>query len=62
MAAIGREIGLFGDSLVALDASTGKRLGIFRPFITTLWDYDFPAQPTLVQVRKDGKLWTRWRR
>ena len=48
--------GLFGDSLVALDASTGKRLWHFQTVHHNLWDYDLPAQPTLVQVRKDGKL------
>src|ERR1051326_7780353 len=48
--------GLFGDSLVALDALTGKRLWHFQTVHHNLWDYDIPAQPTLVQVRKDGKL------
>ena len=48
--------GLFGDSLVALDASTGKRLWHFQTVHHNLWDYDLPAQPTLVQVRRNGKL------
>ena len=48
--------GLFGDSLVALDASTGKRLWHFQTVHHNLWDYDLPAQPALVQVRQDGKL------
>jgi glucose dehydrogenase len=47
---------LFGDSLVALDAATGKRLWHFQTVHHNLWDYDLPAQPTLVQVRKSGKL------
>lgn len=47
--------GLFGDSLVALDAATGKRLWHFQTVHHNLWDYDLPAQPTLVRVRKDGK-------
>jgi quinoprotein glucose dehydrogenase len=48
--------GLFGNSLVALEASTGKRLWHFQTVHHDLWDYDLPAQPTLVQVRKEGKL------
>jgi glucose dehydrogenase len=47
---------LFGDSLVALDANTGKRLWHFQTVHHNLWDYDLPAQPMLVQVRKNGKL------
>jgi glucose dehydrogenase len=48
--------GLFGDSLVALDASTGKRLWHFQTVHHNLWDYDLPAQPVLVQVKRDGKV------
>jgi quinoprotein glucose dehydrogenase len=48
--------GLFGDSLVALDAATGKRLWHFQTVHHNLWDYDIPAQPNLVEVRRDGRL------
>ena len=48
--------GLFGDCLVALEAATGKRLWHFQTVHHNLWDYDIPAQPTLVQVKKNGKL------
>lgn len=48
--------GLFGDSLVAVDAATGKRLWHFQTVHHNLWDYDLPAQPVLVQVRKNGKV------
>ena len=48
--------GLFGDSLVALDAATGKRLWHFQTVHHNLWDYDLPAQPTLVEVRRAGRL------
>lgn len=51
-----RGAGLFGDSLVAVDALTGKRLWHFQTVHHNLWDYDIPAQPTLVTVRRDGKL------
>ncbi len=47
--------GLFGDALVALDASTGKRLWHFQTVHHNLWDYDIPAQPTLVTVHRYGK-------
>jgi len=47
--------GLFGDSLVALDGSTGKRLWHFQSVHHNLWDYDLPAQPALVQVMKNGR-------
>lgn len=48
--------GLFGDALVALDAATGKRLWHFQTVHHNLWDYDLPAQPVLVEVRRGGAL------
>jgi glucose dehydrogenase len=48
--------GLFGDSLVALDAATGKRIWHFQTVHHNLWDYDLPAQPNLVDVRREGRL------
>ncbi|HEU0140151.1 MAG TPA: pyrroloquinoline quinone-dependent dehydrogenase [Bryobacteraceae bacterium] len=47
--------GLFGDSLVALDASTGKRLWHFQTIHHDIWDYDLPAQPVLTTVVRNGK-------
>lgn len=47
---------LFASSLVALDASTGKRLWHFQTLHHDLWDYDLPAQPVLVQVKRHGKV------
>jgi glucose dehydrogenase len=46
---------LFGDSLVALDAATGKRLWHFQTVHHNLWDYDIPAPPNLVTVTREGK-------
>jgi quinoprotein glucose dehydrogenase len=46
---------LFGDSLVALDAATGKRLWHFQTVHHNIWDYDLPAAPTLVTVTRNGK-------
>ncbi len=48
--------GLFGDALVAVDALTGKRLWHFQTVHHNIWDYDIPAQPTLVRVLREGKL------
>jgi quinoprotein glucose dehydrogenase len=45
---------LFANSLVALDAATGKRRWHFQTVRHDLWDRDLPAQPTLVTVRRDG--------
>jgi quinoprotein glucose dehydrogenase len=47
--------GLFGDSLVCLDALTGKRVWHFQMVHHGLWDYDLPAAPNLIDIRVDGK-------
>lgn len=46
---------LFGNSVLALDARTGKRLWHFQAVHHDLWDYDFPTAPKLLTVRHDGK-------
>jgi quinoprotein glucose dehydrogenase len=46
---------LFANSLIALDAATGRRLWHFQAVHHDLWDYDFPAPPSLVTVRRDGR-------
>lgn len=46
---------LFGNSLVALDARTGKRLWHFQTVRHDLWDYDLAAAPKLLTVRHDGR-------
>ena len=46
---------LFANCLLALDARTGKRLWHFQAVHHDLWDRDFPAPPTLVTVRHEGK-------
>jgi quinoprotein glucose dehydrogenase len=53
----GRRIGanLFAESLVCLDANTGKRKWHFQTVHHGLWDYDLPAQPNLVTVTVDGR-------
>ncbi len=47
---------LFANSLVALDAATGRRLWHFQAVHHDLWDYDFPAPPSLVTVRRGGRM------
>ncbi|MCW9706054.1 PQQ-binding-like beta-propeller repeat protein [Fodinibius salsisoli] len=46
---------LFANTLLALDASTGKRLWHFQTVHHDLWDRDLPSPPTLVTVNHDGK-------
>jgi len=45
---------LFANSLLALDATTGKRLWHFQTVHHDLWDRDLPAAPNLVTVTRDG--------
>ncbi|MFB3923966.1 MAG: pyrroloquinoline quinone-dependent dehydrogenase [Terriglobia bacterium] len=46
---------LFGNSVVALDCATGRRRWHFQTVHHDLWDYDLPAQPVLVNVKRDGR-------
>jgi len=46
---------LFADTLLALDAATGKRLWYFQAVHHDIWDRDFPAPPALLTVTRDGK-------
>lgn len=46
---------LFGNCVVALDASTGKRIWHFQTIHHDLWDYDLPAPPNLVTLERHGK-------
>ncbi len=46
---------LFAESLVCLDATTGERIWHFQAVHHGLWDYDFPAAPTLVDITVDGR-------
>jgi quinoprotein glucose dehydrogenase len=46
---------LFGDSLLALDARTGRRLWHFQMVHHDIWDYDNATAPKLLTVNHDGK-------
>ena len=45
---------LFGNSLLAIDAATGKRVWHFQTVHHDVWDRDLPATPNLVTVTHDG--------
>jgi len=45
----------FGNSLIALDASTGKYIWHYQFVHHDLWDRDLPANPNLVTLKIDGK-------
>jgi quinoprotein glucose dehydrogenase len=46
---------LFANCVLALDARTGKRIWHFQAIRHDVWDWDFPAPPSLVTVRHDGR-------
>lgn len=46
---------LFANTLLALNANTGKRLWHFQEVHHDLWDRDLPAPPALVTLNHDGK-------
>ncbi len=47
---------LFANSLLALNARTGKRMWHFQLVHHDIWDRDIPAPPNLVTIKKDGKI------
>jgi len=46
---------LFANTLLALDAGTGKRLWHFQTVYHDLWDRDLPAAPNLLTVTRAGR-------
>jgi quinoprotein glucose dehydrogenase len=46
---------LFAESIVCLDARTGKRMWHFQTVHHGLWDYDIPAPPVLGTVTVNGR-------
>ncbi|MGP0076077.1 MAG: PQQ-binding-like beta-propeller repeat protein [Bryobacteraceae bacterium] len=46
---------LFGNSLVAVDAETGKLKWYFQTVHHDLWDYDNPPAPVLLDITVNGK-------
>ncbi len=46
---------LFADSVIALQAGTGKLVWYYQTVHHNLWDYDLASPPNLVTVQHDGK-------
>jgi len=47
--------GLFGETILCLDARTGRRVWHFQTAHHGLWDYDPPAPPNLLTVTHEGR-------
>jgi quinoprotein glucose dehydrogenase len=47
---------LYGDSLVAIDVKTGKKVWHFQTVHHDLWDYDIPTPPMLADIKVNGRL------
>jgi quinoprotein glucose dehydrogenase len=50
-----RGANLFGNSILALDARSGRRLWHYQTVHHDLWDRDLSSAPTLVTVKQNGK-------
>jgi quinoprotein glucose dehydrogenase len=46
---------LFANTVLCLRASTGERIWHFQAIQHDLWDRDFPAPPSLITIRHDGR-------
>jgi len=46
---------LFAESMMCLDAKTGKRVWHFQTLHHGIWDYDLPAAPILVDIHVNGR-------
>lgn len=46
---------LYANNILALNANTGERIWNFQAVHHDIWDRDFPANPTLATITKDGK-------
>ena len=47
--------GLFGESLVAVDLTTGRRLWHYQLIHHGVWDYDIPCAPVLADITVNGR-------
>lgn len=47
--------GLYANSLLALDAGTGKLVWHYQVIHHDVWDKDLPTAPSLVTINRDGK-------
>jgi len=51
----GGNLDYYSSSVVALDGTTGKVVWHYQTVHHDIWDFDVPAQPTLVDVTIDGR-------
>jgi quinoprotein glucose dehydrogenase len=47
---------LYANCVIALDAATGRKLWHFQEVRHDVWDWDLPAPPNLVTVRRNGQM------
>lgn len=47
---------LFANCLIALDAATGRRIWHFQFVKHDVWDRDLPSPPSLVRVKRNGRM------
>jgi len=47
---------LYANTLLALDANTGKMIWHFQAVHHDMWDRDFPSPPVLLTVKHDGRM------
>jgi quinoprotein glucose dehydrogenase len=47
---------LYANTLLALDANTGKKIWHYQAVHHDLWDRDFPAPPNLIDITRDGQV------
>ena len=47
---------LYADSLVCLDARTGRKIWHYQLVHHDLWDYDLPAPPILADIKVNGRM------
>jgi quinoprotein glucose dehydrogenase len=46
---------LFSESIVCLDAKTGRRVWHYQTVHHDIWDYDLPSAPVLADIRVNGR-------
>ena len=47
--------GLYSDSLVCIEAATGRKVWHYQLILHGLWDYDTPAAPNLIDITVGGR-------
>jgi quinoprotein glucose dehydrogenase len=50
------DLDFYSSSVIALDGGSGELIWHYQMVHHDIWDYDTPAQPTLVDIKVDGEL------